>query len=85
MKGYFLLCNTMNKPYPKECQIISKDKENAFVFESGNLESLIETIKTALESDCEVIKKNARKTALEYSNQNSDSILEDIFEGFLNC
>lgn len=62
----------------------SKDKENAFVFESGNLESLIETIKTALESDCEVIKKNARKTAQEYSNQNSDTILEDIFEGFLN-
>ena len=31
MKGYFLSCNSLNRPFPKECRIISKDKENALI------------------------------------------------------
>lgn len=59
-----------------------RDEENAFVFTSGDCDSLTAAIERALESDTETIKENARKTAELYNHQNCDRILKDIFDSF---
>ena len=58
------------------------DGENAFVFTSGDCDSLTEAIERALETDTETIKINARKTAQLYNHQNCDRILKEIFDSF---
>lgn len=56
------------------------DNINSFVFNSEDIESLIKTIKRALNSsEKHFIVENARKTALQYNHKNTDDILISCF------
>lgn len=56
-----------------------RDEENAYIFKAGNADSLYEAIKRALHGTNEEIRSNARKTALRYNHEHTDSILLDFF------
>jgi glycosyltransferase involved in cell wall biosynthesis len=61
----------------------AKDKKNAYVFKQDDPEDLVKTIETVIALDDtakDKLRKNARKTAMEYDSTNMDSILFKAFK-----
>ena len=58
-----------------------KNEENAFVFKAGDEASLEITIRRALNNSNKDIRRNARKTALSYNNENSNKTILEMLSG----
>lgn len=56
-----------------------RDGINAFVFESGNVESLEQIIEKGLSGEYENMSIEARNTALKYSSANTEWIIREAF------
>lgn len=56
------------------------DGENAFMFRSGDAQSLFCAIESALQGDNMLLTENAYKTALQYTHEATSAIICDFFE-----
>lgn len=56
-----------------------RDKENAYVFRSGDAQSLLCAVECALQEDNKQLIENAYKTALKYTHDTTASIICDFF------
>ena len=58
----------------------SQNGVNSYVFESQNSDELSKTIEKALNSNNDILCKNAREKAKEYDSHITDGLLIDIFK-----
>lgn len=57
-----------------------EDGKNAYMFKTGDVDSLKETISKAMHEDNEILRRQARVTACSYANTENETILINIFD-----